>query len=167
VNLSNDGSNGGFLSGTSGNICVNAYTFDPQEEEIACCSCLVTPDGLNSLSVTNDLINNTLTSATSTSVTIALVASVPGNDPNTQALNQCNPGGIPLPGIPPTATAAGLLAWGTTLEPATVFGQFGVLFDRGRYASGSQTINRGFSFWNVRSRARFVSRGARRCSSAA
>src|SRR5947209_20236069 len=45
---------------STGNLCVNVYTFDPGEELISCCSCLVTPNGLNSLSVRNDLISNTL-----------------------------------------------------------------------------------------------------------
>ncbi len=53
VNLSNDGNQGGFIGATpfktEGNICVNVYTFDPAEEEIACCACLVTPNGLNAL----------------------------------------------------------------------------------------------------------------------
>ena len=79
VNLSNDGLNGGvFGAGTTGNICVNTYVFDPQEEEIGCCACLVTPNGLNSLSVKSDLISNNLTPAVPTSVIIKLVASTPG-----------------------------------------------------------------------------------------
>ena len=49
VNISNDGANGGFTgAGTTGNICMNAFIFDPQEEEIGCCACLVTPNGLYS-----------------------------------------------------------------------------------------------------------------------
>src|ERR1700729_3058930 len=77
VNLSNDGYNGSNRSGTAGNICVNTYVFDPQEEEIGCCSCLVTPNGLNSLSVKNDLISNNLTPNVPTSIVIKLVASTP------------------------------------------------------------------------------------------
>ena len=40
------------------NICVNVYTFSPDEQMISCCSCLVTPDSLVSLSARNDLISN-------------------------------------------------------------------------------------------------------------
>ena len=50
------------------NICVNVYTFDPAEEEIACCACLVTPNGLNSLSAVSDLTSNPLTPAIPTSI---------------------------------------------------------------------------------------------------
>jgi hypothetical protein len=65
VNISNDGFDGGFYPNTlgAGNICVNVYTFDPSEEEVSCCACLVTPNALVSLSAKNDLINNVLTPA--------------------------------------------------------------------------------------------------------
>ena len=83
VNISNDGVNGGvFGAGTSGNICVNTYVFDPQEEEIGCCACLVTPNGLNSLSAKSDLISNNLTPAVPTSIIIKLVANTPGSRPD-------------------------------------------------------------------------------------
>ena len=37
VNITNDGLNGGvFGAGTTGNVCVNTYVFDPQEEKIGC-----------------------------------------------------------------------------------------------------------------------------------
>src|SRR6202162_2341530 len=93
VNISNDGFNGGVFGAippTSGNICVNTYVFDPQEEEIGCCACLVTPNGLNSLSAKSDLISNNLTPAVPTSIIIKLVASTPGTD-KTGAFTVCNP----------------------------------------------------------------------------
>ena len=132
VNISNDGFNGGVfgagLSGTAGNICVNTYVFDPQEEEIGCCSCLVTPNGLNSLSVKSDLISNNLTPAVPTSVVIKLVSSTPA--PATAAagapLTVCNPatvnaantaGFIPGTFFSTIGVTGGMLAWGSTLEP--------------------------------------------------
>ncbi|MGA2879566.1 MAG: hypothetical protein ABSG13_11500 [Bryobacteraceae bacterium] len=48
--------------GTSeGDLCADIYVFDPTQELNECCSCLVTPDGLRTLSVATDLTGNTLT----------------------------------------------------------------------------------------------------------
>ncbi|MGD1090827.1 MAG: hypothetical protein ABSB35_02415 [Bryobacteraceae bacterium] len=121
VNFSNSGAQGGFAGGTVGNICVNAYTFDPSEEEVSCCSCLVTPDGLRSYSVNSDLVGNTLTSAKPVSVVIKLVATQPGTD-QTGAYTICNPSAPTM-----TSLAAGLLAWGVTREPGFGTGVFGIV----------------------------------------
>ena len=101
---------------TIGNICVNVYTFSPDEQLISCCSCPVTPNGLVSLSARNDLISNTLTPGVPTSIVIKLLAS-----PGLPTCNAAAPGGI---------APAGLAAWGTTIHalpvtpgtPATTFG---------------------------------------------
>lgn len=93
VDISNSGASGG-------NICTNVYTFSPDEQEISCCSCVVTPNALVSLSVKKDLISNTLTPAVPTSVVIKLLSTAGG------ACNASAPG----------ALATGLLAWGTTLH---------------------------------------------------
>jgi hypothetical protein len=121
VNLSNDGTQGGFYpnTGGAGNLCVNVYAFDPQEEEVACCSCLVTPDGLNSISAKSDLITNTLTPAIPNSIVIKLVSSKPATN-STGVFTVCNPSTVAVP-------ASGLLAWGTTLEPAATAGTYGVV----------------------------------------
>jgi len=101
INITNSGLNGAPLNGPGfgppiGNICANVYTFSPDEQLISCCSCLVTPNALVSLSVDNDLISNTLTGVRPTSVVVKLVASLPGTG----------------------ALAGGMLAWGTTLHAA-------------------------------------------------
>jgi hypothetical protein len=44
-----------------GNICASIYVFDSQQEMSECCSCLLTPDGLRTLSVNGDLTSNPLT----------------------------------------------------------------------------------------------------------
>src|SRR5580698_769116 len=97
LNLSNDGHQGGFINATpfktEGNICVNVYTFDPAEEEIACCACLVTPNGLNALSVKSDLTSNPLTPAIPTSIVVKLLSSEPGID-KTGAFTICNPSAL-------------------------------------------------------------------------
>ncbi len=48
VNITNAGTVNG--ADPLGEICANVYTFDPAEELISCCTCLVTPNGLDSLS---------------------------------------------------------------------------------------------------------------------
>jgi hypothetical protein len=119
VNLSNDGAQGGVFGAippTLGNLCVNTYVFDPQEEEIGCCACLVTPNGLNSLSAKSDLISNNLTPAVPTSIVIKLIASIPGTD-KTGAFTICNPAA-------PVGLPRGMLAWGSTLEPSSTPGTY-------------------------------------------
>ncbi len=104
INLTNAGT----VAGTdpAGEICANVYTFDPAEELISCCTCLVTPNGLNSLDANVDLISNTLTPGTPTSIVIKLVATLPVG-------GVCNAGNG---GLAFTAFAGGLRAWATTLH---------------------------------------------------
>lgn len=97
VNITNTGSSGG-------NICVNAYAFDPSEEMVSCCACLVTPDGLQSLSDQGDLISNTISPSTPTAITITLVASAP-------VAGGCNPASPTFASVVP-----GMEAWGTKLH---------------------------------------------------
>jgi hypothetical protein len=130
LNLSNTGVNG---ANQTGNLCVNVFVMDATEEQIACCSCLVTPDGLNSFSVKNDLIANTLTPAAPNSVVIKLIASCPALDTHGNA-TICN--ASQLLTLVPVAFAApalevdlgaGMRAWGTTLEPNGTPGNYGVV----------------------------------------
>jgi len=94
VNVTNSGASGG-------NICVNVYAFDPAEELISCCTCNITPDGLQTLSVLKSLTSNPATPEIPTAVVMKLVATS----------GTCNAA---------TATAAnlapGMLAWGTSLN---------------------------------------------------
>jgi hypothetical protein len=151
LNLSNSGYQGPFIAypgftapATVGNICVNVYVMDPREEEIACCSCLVTPNGLMSLSGKTDMIGNLLTSNIPTSITVKLLASQPGVPlPGTNATGPytvCN--ATSAAGViaatanqlysTPTASltgslAGGMVAWGTTLEPNAAAGSYSVI----------------------------------------
>ncbi len=104
VNLTNTGL---ISSGTpGGDICANVYTFDAREEMNSCCSCRVTPNGLNSLSARRDLVSNTLTGVVPTSIVIKLTATRP-------TASGCDPGA-------PGALTGGLRAWGTTVHAAPV-----------------------------------------------
>ncbi len=83
INITNTGANGAPLlgpgfGGASGNICANVYAFDPGEELISCCSCLVTPDQTVNLGVVRDLTVKTLTGVRPTSVTVKLLATLAG-----------------------------------------------------------------------------------------
>jgi hypothetical protein len=130
INLSNDGFRAGFYPNTNGagNLCVNVFVFDPSEEEVACCSCLVTPNGLMGLSGKTDLISNTLTPAIPTSIVIKLTSTVPGTSTGT-VYNVCNPAiteGASTGGVDntPYDLSSGMLAWGATLEPAGTAGTY-------------------------------------------
>ncbi len=94
VDITNSGASGG-------NICANVYTFDPAEELISCCTCSVTPNGLQTLSVLNSLTSNPLTPAVPAAVVIKLVAT--SGTCNAAAVTQGN-------------LAPGMLAWSTSLH---------------------------------------------------
>ncbi|HTS38452.1 MAG TPA: hypothetical protein VMH04_22450 [Candidatus Solibacter sp.] len=61
----------------SGNICASIYVFDPEQELSACCSCLLTPDGLRTLSIDKDVTVNPLTGVTLTTGLIKIASTIP------------------------------------------------------------------------------------------
>jgi len=140
VNILNSGALGadpfgpGLLTHTGG-ICVNVYAFSADEQEIACCSCLVTPNGLARIQIA-DLVSNTLTGVVpGTGIDIKLVATIPGGGTSftvpgvaTQATftgQQCNAAYTNYNGIQVAPAvqnlAPGLRAWGVKVHtlPAT------------------------------------------------
>ena len=113
IDIGNAGANGAPLLGpgfgaAAGNICVNVYAFDPSEELISCCSCLVTPGQTVNLGVKADLTSKTLTGVVPTSVTIKLLATLAGGSGTGTTCNNS------------AATAAGTLANGTTAFRTTL-----------------------------------------------
>jgi hypothetical protein len=58
----------------TGNLCAQIYVFDPYQELSECCACLVTPDGLRTLSVDTDLTGNPLTGVKLTTGSVSIVA---------------------------------------------------------------------------------------------
>jgi hypothetical protein len=118
INVTNTGASSTTAFPTqNGSICVNVYTFSPDEQLISCCACPVTPDGLVSLSARNDLISNTLTPGVPTSIVIKLLASA----------GPCNAATV---GTAVNHLVSGMAAWGTTIHalpvspgsPATTYG---------------------------------------------
>jgi hypothetical protein len=123
IDITNTGANGAPLlgpgfGGASGNICVNVYAFDPGEELISCCSCLVTPDQTVNLGVTRDLTVKTLTGIQPTSVTVKLLATLAGaGGSGSSCTNSAATIG--------TATIVnGMAAWGTTLHATPTAGSY-------------------------------------------
>ena len=114
VNITNAGTNGATIFGgtkatVNGAICANAYVFDKDEQLVACCSCPVTPNGLFSLSVQKDLINNIMSQqAIPTAVTIKLTATEP-------VKGSC--AGSAFAAAP--IYVSGLRAWGTSTHANT------------------------------------------------
>jgi len=126
INITNDGSSasgagGAFLTNGNGDLCIGVYTFDMNEELQSCCTCLVTPNGLVSLSV--DAINATnLTGALQPSLIIKLLAWSTSAGASTTA-----PPGTPAPPVSsscnassPGTLATGMHAWGTTIHALPV-----------------------------------------------
>lgn len=115
---------------SNSNICANVYTYSPDEQLISCCSCLVTPNGLTSLSAVNDLTGNTLTPVRPSSVVVKVVATIG----TTQSA--CNAATVTGAGLAP-----GLAAWGSTLHslPSGSFGVVGTSFARGSLSAAELT----------------------------
>jgi hypothetical protein len=45
---------------TGATVCANIYVFHPDQELAECCACTITPDGLTTLSINNNLTSNPL-----------------------------------------------------------------------------------------------------------
>jgi hypothetical protein len=56
--------------------CANIYVFDANQEMVACCSFRITPNGLLTLSVANNLTNNPVTSLVPVAGDIKIVGMV-------------------------------------------------------------------------------------------
>jgi len=123
VDITNPGTNGAPLlgpgfGGASGNLCVDVFAFDPAEELVSCCSCLVTPNQTVNLGVNRDLTAKTLTGVVPNSVTLKLLATLAGG----------NGTGTNCAFAAATVTTAtlttGLAAWGTTLHATPTAGNY-------------------------------------------
>jgi hypothetical protein len=98
------------------NLCAYIAVFDPYEEMSECCGCLVTPDGLATLSVNTDLTSNPVTGMVLQTGVIKIVSSLPapGNTcPLPTGTGGGGGGGTPSPF--PTLDPA-LRSWSTHIQ---------------------------------------------------
>jgi uncharacterized protein YjdB len=87
---------------TGGNLCAEIYVFDQSQQLSECCGCLVSPDGLRTLSVNGDLTSNPLTGVKSKTGVVKVVPADPSVNPS------CDPTVI--------APKASLAAWSTNIQ---------------------------------------------------
>jgi hypothetical protein len=87
----------------SGNLCALIYVFEPDQQLAECCGCLITPDGLLTLSIDGDLVSHPLTPVELHTGAIKIVSSAGG------ACNAAKP-----------TPVTGIRAWGTHIQAGGV-----------------------------------------------
>jgi hypothetical protein len=85
------------------NLCAQIYVFDNDQQLTECCGCLVTPDGLRTLSVSKDLTKNPLTGVVSNNGVIEIISTFPNGSP-------CDPTTTDFEVVPTTR------AWATHIQ---------------------------------------------------
>jgi hypothetical protein len=83
IRIINVGTGGTPLTVPRGNICASIYVFDNNQEMIACCGCILTPNELATASVGTQLTNNPVTSVVPTAGVIKIAT--------TQTTTACDP----------------------------------------------------------------------------
>lgn len=78
---------------TGGSLCAMVYVFAADQQLSECCGCIVTPDGLRTLSVNTDLTSNPLTGVTLNNGMIEVVPADLVSNPT------CNPAAITPKGL--------------------------------------------------------------------
>jgi len=96
LHLTNPGTAGG-------DLCAAIYVFDPEQEMTECCSCLLTPDGLRTISVNKNLLANPLVGTSPKTGSISIVSI-----PSPKAVCPTYPTSL--------SPTAGIRAWGTHLQ---------------------------------------------------
>jgi hypothetical protein len=101
VQITNVGTQTGSKTDPGGNLCAMIYVFQPDQELAECCGCKITPDGLLTLSIDNNLTATPLTPVTLSSGVIKIVSSYSSG-------SVCDP--------TKPAPAPGIRAWSTHVQ---------------------------------------------------
>jgi hypothetical protein len=96
LHLTNPGTSGG-------DLCAAIYVFDAEQEMTECCSCLLTPDGLRTISVNKNLLADPLVGVSPKTGSISIVSI-----PSPKAVCPTYPTSL--------SPVAGIRAWGTHLQ---------------------------------------------------
>jgi hypothetical protein len=136
VDYFSNANNGGASDGTvritnpgtsGGNLCAAIFVYDSSQELSECCSCLVTPNGLRTLSVDTDLTSNPLTGKTLNTGSIRIV-----------------PSKVPASGVCPVPTyvspTASLRAWATHIQNGPGFAVTETASQDATFSAAEQTI---------------------------
>lgn len=99
-----------------GTLCAMFYVFTADQQLAECCGCPVTPNGLRTLSVANDLTSNPLTGDLPQRGVIKLLSATPGSS------NQCDPA---TPSVPVATTTTTTTTPGGTSTTTTLPGSAG------------------------------------------
>jgi hypothetical protein len=124
LHVVNPGSTGGFGSGypnsiAYGDLCANVYVFTPDQQLAECCSCKVSPNGMQGFSLATDLATNPLTSTTQHAGAIKIVSST-GGGPYSAGLPPVSVEGNSIPFCDPATNYypnGTLQAWITHVRP--------------------------------------------------
>jgi hypothetical protein len=146
IHLTNSGASWGVgvppVDPTKGYVCANIYVFDVQEEEVACCSCPLSPNSIHYLSTVNDLISNTLTGKplTGNAIVIKIVGTEPIVGP--AGARTCD-AAAPSDGTAPLRLVSGLIA------QAKVAGGIDISFENASQNSNELKRARDLCFFNT------------------
>ena len=107
LRIINTGVIGNPLSADEGRICANVYAFDDTQEMLECCTCPITANGLLTLSLKNDIMQNPLTGLPAPNTGVIKIV-------GTNQRPTCNPTAISV-----VNSTAGLVAWQGQVEQPT------------------------------------------------
>jgi hypothetical protein len=150
VRIVNVGLGGTPLTSPVGDICVNIYVFDNNQEMIACCSERITPNELDSASVGNQLTSNPVTSVVPAAGVIKIGTTAAG-------AGACDPRTVDLT----TASTSFAVVFGTHLQ---VTGGATFLTETEKLSSPLSTAEAGF-LTTACSFARYLGSGKGICTS--